>query len=98
GRTVAGGTAVMISYGAGNVDPAAYPDPFEGRFDRAENPHLAFGAGVHRCLGSPLAPPGPRLTLPEWGPPVPDYPVKPGHEELHYPPGLRHVRDLMLCW
>ena len=98
GRTVAGGTAVMISYGAGNVDAAAYPDPFAVRFDRTENPHIAFGAGVHRCLGSHLARRELRITLREWHLRIPEYRIKPGHEELHYPPGLRHVRDLTLCW
>ena len=98
GHTVAAGTAVMISYGAGNVDAAAYPDPFAVRFDRTENPHIAFGAGVHRCLGSHLARRELRITLREWHLRIPEYRIKPGHEELHYPPGLRHVRDLTLCW
>jgi cytochrome P450 len=98
GCTLAAGTAVMISYGAGNVDAAVYPDPFDVRFDRTENPHIAFGAGVHRCLGSHLARRELRITLREWHRRIPDYRIKPGHEELHYPPGLRHVRDLTLSW
>ena len=28
----------------------------------------------------------------------PDYGIKPGHEALEYPPGLRHVKDLTLSW
>src|SRR5579864_6867277 len=42
GCPITTGTAVMVSYGAANVDPVAYPDPFEVRFDREENPHIAF--------------------------------------------------------
>ncbi len=98
GCPITTGTAVMVSYGAANVDPVAYPDPFEVRFDREENPHIAFGAGVHRCLGSHLARRELRITLREWHRRIPDYRIKPGHEQLEYPPGLRHVRDLTLTW
>ncbi len=49
------GTAVIVSYGAANVDPTEFPDGFEVRFDRETNRHIAFGGGVHRCLGSHLA-------------------------------------------
>ncbi len=45
------GTAVAINYGAANVCPATFGDPFEVRFDREVNPHIAFGGGVHRCSG-----------------------------------------------
>ena len=55
GVMVAEGTAVLPSFGAANVDPSTYDDPFEVRFDRESNPHIAFGGGVHRCLGSHLA-------------------------------------------
>ena len=98
GSRVGEGTAVMPCYGAANMDPAVYDDPLEVRFDRENNPHIAFGAGVHRCLGSHLARRELRATLREWHRRIPDYRIKPGHEELVYPPGLRHVKDLMLTW
>jgi cytochrome P450 len=98
GQKVKEGTAMLISYGAANVDPRTYPDAFEVRFDRAENPHIAFGGGVHRCLGSHLARRELRVTLREWHRRIPDYWIKPGHEKLEYPPGLRHVKDLTLSW
>ncbi|HEY3942894.1 MAG TPA: cytochrome P450 [Acidimicrobiales bacterium] len=92
------GTAVLVSYGAANVDPSAFEDPFDVRFDREVNPHIAFGAGVHRCLGSHLARRELRITLREWHRRIPEYRIKPGHEQLEYPPGLRHVKDLTLSW
>jgi cytochrome P450 len=92
------GTAMMVSYGAANVDSATFGDPFEVRFDREDNPHIAFGGGVHRCLGSHLARRELRVTLREWHRRIPDYRIKPGHEKLEFPPGLRHVKDLTLTW
>jgi len=98
GTAVTAGTAVMVNYGAANIDPAEFPDGFEVRFDRAVNRHIAFGAGVHRCLGSHLARRELRIALREWHRRIPDYRIKPGHEELVYPPGLRSVQDLTLVW
>lgn len=98
GQSIPKGTAVVVNYGAANVDPSSFGDPFEVRFDRDPNPHIAFGGGVHRCLGSHLARREMRITLREWHRRVPEYRIKPGHEQLQYPPGLRHVKDLMLTW
>ncbi|HEX4531034.1 MAG TPA: cytochrome P450 [Acidimicrobiia bacterium] len=98
GTRVDEGTAVVPNYGAANMDPATFGDPMEVRFNRTDNPHIAFGGGVHRCLGSHLARRELRVTLREWHRRIPDYTLKPGHEALEYPPGLRHVKDLMLTW
>jgi cytochrome P450 len=98
GQRVPAGTNIVVSYGGANVDPTAFTDGFDVRFDRDSNPHIAFGGGVHRCLGSHLARRELRITLREWHRRIPDYRITPGHEELEYPPGLRHVKDLMLSW
>jgi cytochrome P450 len=98
GERVEEGTAVVPNYGAANMDPETFGDPMAVRFDRTDNPHIAFGGGVHRCLGSHLARRELRVTLREWHRRIPEYRLKPGHEQLEYPPGLRHVKDLMLTW
>ena len=55
GVVVAEGERVAALLGSANRDPAVFADP--DRFDAARdtNPHLAFGAGLHFCLGAPLA-------------------------------------------
>jgi cytochrome P450 len=98
GEKLSAGTAVMISYGAANVDPSEFGDAFDVRFDRDVNRHIAFGGGVHRCLGSHLARRELRVTLREWHRRIPEYRIKPGHEDLVYEPGLRYVQNLMLTW
>lgn len=98
GTTVAAGTVCIVSYGAANMDPSEFPDPFAVRFDRETNRHIAFGGGVHRCLGSHLARRELRVALREWHRRIPNYRITPGHEDLQYPPGLRHIKDLMLSW
>ncbi|MFJ1938551.1 MULTISPECIES: cytochrome P450 [unclassified Kitasatospora] len=55
GVTIHAGEGVVLANDIGNRDPAAFPDP--DRLDVARNPrhHVAFGFGVHQCLGQPLA-------------------------------------------
>jgi len=98
GCPVKAGTSFIMMYGAANVDEADCPAALDVRFDREANRHIAFGGGVHRCLGSHLARRELRITLAEWHRRIPDYHLTPGHEQLEYPPGLRHVKDLMLSW
>ena len=98
GEMITEGTVIIVIYGAANVDASEFPDGFDVRFDRESNRHIAFGGGVHRCLGSHLARRELRITLREWHQRIPEYRIKPGHEELEYPPGLRHVKDLTLVW
>jgi len=55
GVDMEGSDRLLLHYYGANHDPAVFDDPHELRFDRDQNPHLAFAAGAHRCLGSSLA-------------------------------------------
>jgi cytochrome P450 len=66
GCTFKAGEMVMLPFPAANRDPAAFPDADKVIIDRAENRHLAFGVGIHRCLGSNLARMELRVALEEW--------------------------------
>jgi cytochrome P450 len=87
----------MANLGAANLDPAQFEAPMEVRFDREANRHLAFGGGVHRCLGSHLARRELRIALQEWHRRIPDYTLAPDYEVTDLPP-LRYVPDLQLTW
>jgi cytochrome P450 len=51
GCPVATDDQVMLLFPSANRDDQAFPDAQSLKFDRSPNPHVAFGAGVHRCLG-----------------------------------------------
>jgi cytochrome P450 len=53
--TVRRGEKVTVLLGAANRDPAVFEQADQLDVGRHPNPHLAFGAGVHFCLGAPLA-------------------------------------------
>ncbi|MEV4896404.1 cytochrome P450 [Nonomuraea sp. NPDC055795] len=55
GVAVPRGAMVHISLGAAGSDPAAVSSPRELDITRRDNRHLAFGHGIHFCLGAPLA-------------------------------------------
>ncbi len=97
GVQIAEGQLVSLLLGASNGDDAEFTSAQTIDFDRERNRHLAFGAGPHRCLGSPLARMELRVALEELHARVPDYQVKPG-ETPRFSPGIREVQYLPLVW
>ena len=55
GVPIAQGESVYLSYVSGNRDEEVFDDPFRFDVGRDPNKHLAFGYGVHFCLGAALA-------------------------------------------
>ncbi|MFG2569875.1 cytochrome P450 [Streptomyces sp. NPDC048567] len=83
GTVIPRGSEVALLFGSANRDPSRFAAPDTLDLARRENPHITFGAGIHFCLGAPLArvelaasfdellrkAPGLRLAAePEWNP------------------------------
>jgi cytochrome P450 len=97
GCPVRKGEKVMVLLGSANTDDEVIPDAGEVDLTREPNPHLAFGGGIHRCLGSHLARLELRVALREFHRRIPDYRLAPG-TTLRYTPGLRSVEELPLVF
>ncbi|MGW4353041.1 cytochrome P450 family protein [Nocardia sp. NPDC004582] len=55
GVEIPAGQRVLVSMAAADRDPSRFDDPHRVDLDRADKNHLAFGYGIHRCVGAPLA-------------------------------------------
>jgi cytochrome P450 len=54
GTELASGDELLLFVGSANRDSERYKDPDEYRIDRSRTDHLAFGTGIHLCLGAPM--------------------------------------------
>src|SRR6185369_8506687 len=61
--TIPANEMVTVFFGAANRDPTEFPKPDEFRLDRDLRNPVAFGAGIHYCLGAPLARAETKITL-----------------------------------
>jgi len=71
------GEQTLVNFPAANHDPAAFEHPEEFRIDRLRNRHVAFGMGIHRCVGSNLARLELLVGLQEWIKAFPNYSLDP---------------------
>ncbi|MBN9099833.1 MAG: cytochrome P450 [Pseudonocardia sp.] len=55
GRTIRAGQRVHLVLASANRDPAKFADPDVLDLARSPNPHIAFGKGIHACIGAQLA-------------------------------------------
>lgn len=95
GCPISKGMMVSPLLGSANNDEAFWANADAIDFRRPDNKHLAFGGGVHRCLGSHLARLELRIGLEEWHKRIPHYRIADG-VELMYSNGLRAIDNLEL--
>ncbi len=99
GTHVEEGTAVVPNYGAANMDPDDLRRSDGACASTARTTRTSRSAVACTVASVRTSPRRElRVTLREWHRRIPEYRLTPGHEELEYPPGLRHVKDLMLTW
>ncbi|MEV5354442.1 cytochrome P450 [Streptomyces sp. NPDC086081] len=55
GTTIPRGAEIAMLFGSANHDPEVFADPARLDLTRADNPHISFSAGIHYCIGAPLA-------------------------------------------
>ncbi|MBF6556327.1 MAG: cytochrome P450 [Acidimicrobiales bacterium] len=71
--TIPAGELVLLNWAAANRDPEMFPDADKVIIDRAENRHIAFGTGIHRCLGSSIARLELKIAIEEWLGVIPEF-------------------------
>mgnify|MGYP001100517083 FL=1 len=55
GTTIPRGAEIAMLFGSANHDPEVFADPQRLDLTRTDNPHISFSAGIHYCIGAPLA-------------------------------------------
>lgn len=95
GTEIGAGEHVMVILGSANTDPAGLPGADQVRWDRDVNRQLAFGGGIHRCLGRHLARVELCTAIEVWHERIPEYWLAPG-AELHFAIGIRSVESMRI--
>ncbi len=98
GCPVKPGNMVLLSFPAAIRDPAMFPDADKVVIDRKENPHAAFGLGIHRCVGSNLARMEMTVAIGEWLKRIPEFRLDPAGKVRWSEGTVRGPRQLPLLF
>jgi cytochrome P450 len=88
GTVIPRGEMVMVVIASADHDPERFPDPEALDITRQDNKHLAFGKGIHFCLGAPLARMEGQIAINTLLRRMPDMRLKDSPESLTWRPGL----------
>ncbi|MCU1344167.1 MAG: vdh1 [Acidimicrobiia bacterium] len=97
GHHIPAGSRVSLCIAVANRDEALFERPNELDVDAEDRGHMAFGGGIHRCLGSHLARRELRLVVEEFHKLIPEYEMVPGAQpRVTWPAGTLHLNTLPL--
>jgi cytochrome P450 len=85
GQHLGKGDRMLISWISANHDEHVFDHPEQVRFDRAPNPHLAFGVGPHRCIGMHVARSMSQILIRQVLDRIPDYEIDEGSTSFYAP-------------
>ncbi len=88
------GEQTLVNFPAANHDPEAFENPEDFQIDRLRNRHVAFGMGIHRCVGSNLARLELLVGLQEWIKAFPNYSLDPAKKTLWANGQVRGPRNI----
>jgi hypothetical protein len=98
GAHIRPGQRVLPLLGAANRDPAHFSDPHRLDIERRQNAHLSFGAGMHYCVGAPLARLEAAIALSAIAERLPGLRAAPEPATWHEHPSFRLLDSLPVEW
>ncbi|TAA70549.1 cytochrome P450 family protein [Planococcus salinarum] len=96
GKEIRRGELVVVALNAANRDSDKFQDPEVFNISREKNPHLAFGTGIHHCLGAPLARLEGKIAISKLLDRFPNVRLRVPESELVWRPGMivRGVKEI----
>jgi cytochrome P450 len=98
GLPLRAGDLVLLPAALYNLDERQFADPMTVDFRRPIKHHMAFGTGIHRCLGAQLARLELRVLLQEWLPRIPEFRIADGAAVIVKSGRINGVKTLPLHW
>ena len=89
---------MYLCWASANLDDSTVDGPHSVDLDRPNNRHIAFGAGIHRCLGSHLARNELGVAVDQFHRRIPDYRVPEGERIEYELAGVRQARRLPVAF
>lgn len=98
GAPLKAGDAIVMPNMLAGLDEREHPDPLTVDFDRPDKSQMTFGAGSHRCPGSPLARIETEITIEEWLKRIPDFELGPDFGPRYRSGVTPEVDRISLVW